>query len=125
VPNITPGRGLTIGLFQALALIPGMSRSGSTIAGGLLMGLTREEAARFAFLLSIPVILGAGSLKALELGSAGVLLGQWVPLSLAFLVAFLSGVGAIFFLLRFLRTNSLMVFVYYRLALAALILLLL
>lgn len=116
-------RGVTIGCFQALALVPGMSRSGSTISGGLLLGLSREEAARFAFLLSIPIILGAGSMKALELGSAGFLLEHAIALSLAFVAAFLSGIGAIFFLLRYLKTHSLMVFVYYRLALAALILL--
>lgn len=115
-------RGATIGLFQALALIPGISRSGATISGGLLLGLKREEAARFAFLLSFPIILGAGLLKLSSLFETGVLSSSGGPIAVAFVAAFVSGLGAIFFLMRFLKNNTLDVFIVYRLLLAAAIL---
>lgn len=115
-------KGVAIGFFQALALIPGVSRSGATISGGLLLGLSREEAARFAFLLSFPVILGAGILKLFDLEAAGVLAAEGGPIAASAVAAFASGMGAIHFLLRFLKTHTLDVFIVYRLALAALIL---
>lgn len=118
-------KGIIIGFFQALALIPGVSRSGSTISGGLLLGLTRENAARFAFLLSFPVILGAGLLKLFELGEAGILVSSGGMIAASALTAFLSGMFAIHFLLKFLKTHTLDVFIVYRLLLAVLILFLL
>jgi undecaprenyl-diphosphatase len=120
--ELTHGRGFVVGCFQALALLPGMSRSGSTISGGMLLGLSREEAARFAFLLSLPIIIGAGSLKLLELGGAALPAGEWGMIALAAIASFGSGVAAIHYLLRFLKNHSLMVFVVYRLALAAVVL---
>jgi undecaprenyl-diphosphatase len=114
-------RGLYIGLFQSLALIPGMSRSGMTISGGMLLGLGRAEAASFGFLLGVPLFLGAGTKKFLELGSAGMLTDMSMSLIVGVLAAFATAILVIHYLLRFLRTHTLYVFVWYRLALAALI----
>lgn len=116
-------KGVAIGFFQALALIPGVSRSGATISGGLLLGLTREDAARFAFLLSFPVILGAGLLKLFELSSAGTLVESGFSIALGAIAAFVTGLLAIHYLLKYLRSHTLGVFVVYRLGLAAIILL--
>src|SRR3989344_5842328 len=121
--KLTISKGFAIGLFQALALIPGMSRSGMTISGGLFLGLTREEATRFGFLLSFPIIVGSGLKKLLELWSSGVLVAEGAVISLAAIAAFLSGLLAIHFMIRFVRTHSLIPFVVYRLALAAVVLL--
>lgn len=115
--EMTLRKGLQIGLFQALALIPGMSRSGATIAGGMLLGLTRQEAARFAFLLAIPVIVGAGSLKLLELIRSPEEV-VWTSILIGAGAAFLSGFAAIHFLIGFVRKNSLWPFIWYRIILA-------
>lgn len=123
--TLTVGRGVIIGFFQALALIPGMSRSGYTISGGLLLGLTREASARFAFLLSFPVILGAGTLELFELESAGVVASSGPLIALAAISAFVSGISAIHFLMRYLKNNSLDIFIIYRVVLAITILVLL
>lgn len=114
-------KGIVIGCFQALALVPGMSRSGMSISGGLLMGLTREEATRFAFLLSAPIIFGAGGKELFSLYSAGALSADPVPMLVAVVTAFLAGLFSIHFMLKFLRTHTLMTFVWYRLALAGVI----
>lgn len=114
-------RGFVIGLFQSLALIPGMSRSGMTIAGGLFMGLTREAAARFGFLLSVPIILGSGVKKFGELGLDGTLDAVGPALLVGSAVAFIAGLAAIHVLLLFVRTQPLYAFVVYRVALAAVI----
>ncbi len=119
---LTFRKAFAIGCFQALALVPGMSRSGATISGGMLLGLTREHAARFAFLLMIPIVFGAGSKKLLELGGAGMAESEWHMLALASLAAFMSGIASIHYLLRFLRHHSLFVFVAYRLLLACAVL---
>jgi undecaprenyl-diphosphatase len=119
--DVTPRMGFRIGFFQALALMPGMSRSGMAISGGLLLGLTREQAARFAFLLSFPVILGAGGLSALQLGVEGVLTEMGLSLIAAALAAFITGWLAIHYLLKYLRTHTLGIFVVYRVALALVI----
>ncbi|MBI3993263.1 MAG: undecaprenyl-diphosphatase UppP [Candidatus Lambdaproteobacteria bacterium] len=112
---------LAIGLWQALALIPGTSRSGATILGGLLAGLRREDAARFSFLLGVPAILGSGLLELHALLSHGA--GNGGPaLLLGLAVSALSGYAAIGFLLRFLRTHSTAAFIVYRLALGGLVL---
>lgn len=112
------GDALAVGFAQVLALIPGSSRSGSTIMGGLFAGLTRETAARFSFLLSIPAIAASG---ALELREAIEKLpgGSFLPLTVATLVSGLIGYASIWFLLRFLRTHSTGVFVVYRLIVGA------
>jgi len=118
----TASEGLGIGFFQALALVPGMSRSGMTIVGGMLLGLTRAEAARFGFLLSLPIILGAGGRSAFELGLSGVFAELGVPLFFAALAAFATAMLAIHYLLKYLREHTLAIFVVYRLALAAIVL---
>ncbi len=115
-------RGFMVGLFQVLAFFPGMSRSGITISGGLFVGLSREAAARFSFLLSIPILFGSGLFTALDIGQAG-LLNLGTDTIVGSVVAFGVGLVAIHWLLRFLRSRSLMVFVWYRLVLAGFLLL--
>jgi len=120
VPNIK--NALFIGLFQSLALIPGMSRSGMAMSGGMLLGLSRENATRFAFLIAVPLLLGAGGKKILELGADGALFSEWMALAAGAASAFIVGILVIHYLLKFVRTHSLMVFVWYRLLLAAFVL---
>lgn len=115
--KITIRKGLLIGCFQCLALIPGMSRSGASIVGGMFLGLTRSEAARFSFLLAIPVILGSGLKKLLELMMAGNSV-EWSGLILAAAIAFFSGLFAIHFMLSFVRRHTLWPFIWYRVVLA-------
>ena len=112
---------LAVGCAQVLALIPGSSRSGSTIMGGLFAGETRETAARFSFLLSIPAIAASGLL---ELKEALTKLpdGSYGPLAVATLVSAIVGYASIWFLLRFLRTHSTGVFIVYRLVVGGFIL---
>ena len=112
---------LAIGLSQALALLPGISRSGATISTGLLLGLTRESAARFSFLLATPITLGAGLYGSRHLLDASHTGGEWLAIGVGFVAAAVSGMLAIGFLLRWLRTRSVTVFSVYRLAFAALI----
>jgi undecaprenyl-diphosphatase len=110
--------GLIIGLAQALALFPGISRSGITLAAGLFRGLERESAARFAFLMGIPIIAGAGLWKMREIisGDAGSV--DLVVLAAGVLAAAISGWLAIGVLLRYLRSHTLFVFIVYRLVAA-------
>ncbi|CAN5447255.1 undecaprenyl-diphosphatase UppP [soil metagenome] len=119
-----PADGLVIGAAQALALFPGISRSGVTIAAGLVLGLEREAAARFAFLMGIPIIAGAGIWKTRELvsGPAGQI--DLAVLAAGVVAAAVSGWLAISLLLRYLRTHSTGVFIAYRLGAAAVFLLL-
>jgi undecaprenyl-diphosphatase len=116
---LTVRKGVAIGLFQTLALVPGVSRSGATISGGLLLGLDRATAARFSFLLAFPAILGSGLKKLLELGADPALSTVAVPLGVSFVTAFVVGLACIHWLLRYLRTHSLRPFIWYRVALAA------
>ena len=111
-----------IGLAQALALIPGISRSGISISAGLFAGLDRESAARFSFLMATPITAGAGifELRKLLTGEAGVDVSL-APLIAGMIAALAAGLLAIAGLLRFLRTNPTTVFVLYRLALAAVV----
>ena len=112
--------GLMIGLAQALALIPGISRSGATISGGLLLGFRRESAARFGFLLGIPAIAGAGTIQLRRLLESSEDLAASAPLLLIGVVsAFISGLFAIKLLFRILDGGSTRIFVAYRLAFAA------
>jgi undecaprenyl-diphosphatase len=110
--------GLLIGLAQALALFPGISRSGITLAAGLFRGLDRESAARFAFLMGIPIIAGAGLWKARELVGSEAGSVDWSVLFAGVVSAAISGWIAIGVLLRYLRTHSTMVFIAYRLVAA-------
>lgn len=121
--RVTLGQALTVGCAQAVALVPGTSRSGITITAGLLGGIDRATAARFAFLLGIPITAGAGGLKALHLLKAGVPPGEGGPLAAALAMAFVSGWFAVWFLVSYLKTRSLRPFVVYRLLLALVILL--
>lgn len=115
--KMTLQKGFKIGLFQALALIPGVSRSGATISGGMLLGLSREEAARFAFLLAVPVILGAGAKKLLELlANDGTI--AWTVVGIGAATAFVTGLAAIHFMLGFVKKHSLWPFIWYRIILA-------
>jgi undecaprenyl-diphosphatase len=115
--------GLVYGACQALALIPGVSRSGATISGGLFMGYTREAATRYAFLLAIPAVMGAGFYQALDIGSDPAV--AWGPTILATAIAFAVGLAVIAWLLRYVATKSYMPFVIYRIALGTLLLVLL
>ena len=112
---------VVVGLAQATALIPGVSRSGITIVAGLTTGLSRETAARFSFLLGAPVIAGAGLLKAGQLLGAGLDAAQIAPFLAGMVMAFAVGYGAIALLLAYVRERPLHIFVIYRLGLAALI----
>lgn len=108
------GDALAVGLAQVLALVPGSSRSGSTIMGGLFAGLNRETAARFSFLLSIPAIAASGLLELRE-AIHKLPEGTFVPLVVATIVSGLVGYASIWFLLRYLRKHSTAIFVAYRL----------
>lgn len=115
------GEALIVGIFQVFALIPGSSRSGTTITGALVAGMTRETAARFSFLLSIPAIGGSGLI---ELREALHLLNEtsMANLLVATLVSAIVGYGSIAFLLNYLRRRSASVFVVYRLLVGAAVL---
>ncbi len=115
---------IVIGIAQAFALIPGSSRSGTTITGGLFMGLNREAAARFSFLLSIPAVLASGLLELYE-SLKYIDPSMSVNLIISTIVAGISGYAAIDFLLKYLKKNSTFIFVYYRIALGLLIFILL
>lgn len=111
-----------IGCFQTLALIPGVSRSGSTISGGLLFGLTRESAARFSFLLSLPIITGSGLKMLYDAAKHGTAIdATWLQLGIGFLLSFIVGLACIRFLMRYLKTHTLLAFAWYRLALAGIV----
>lgn len=112
------GDALSMGCAQVLALIPGSSRSGSTIMGGLFSGLTREAAARFSFLLSIPAIAASGLLELKE-AIHKLPAGSALPLIVATIVSGVVGYASIWFLLRYLRTHSTGVFIAYRLVVGA------
>jgi len=120
--EISVKNGFVVGLFQCLALVPGMSRSGSTISGGLFAGLTREVAARFSFLLSLPIIFGSGLKKVFDLYQGGLLYQAESSLIIASIFAFISGLLAIHFLIKFLKNHSLNYFGVYRIILAVIIL---
>ena len=115
--------GIKIGFFQCLALVPGVSRSGATISGGLLQGLTRAEATRFSFLLSFPIIVGAGLKEMIPLFKSGVVMTA--PFTVGFVTAFLVGLACIHGLMKYLKNHSLLIFIWYRIVFAVLILVLL
>ncbi|MCB9810778.1 MAG: undecaprenyl-diphosphatase UppP [Candidatus Nomurabacteria bacterium] len=115
--TITVRRGWQVGLFQALALLPGFSRSGATLAGGMLLGLTRYEAARFSFLLAIPITLGFGTKKLLDLL---VIEGEvnWLPIMLGASISFVTALIVIHFFLAFIRRYTLWPFIWYSIVLS-------
>jgi undecaprenyl-diphosphatase len=117
---ITVRRGLLVGLFQALALLPGISRSGATLAGGMLLGLSRLEAARFSFLLAIPITLGVGIKKLLDLM---VIEGDvvWLPIMIGAAMSFVSALIVIHYFLAFIRRYTLWPFIWYSITLSCLV----
>ena len=122
VEGLTFPIAIGIGAAQAVALIPGISRSGISISAGLFAGLDREAAARFAFLMATPITAGAGlwEFRKIVTGEAGVDL-PLLPLAAGMIAALLAGLAAISILLHYLRTHGTGVFVAYRIALAALV----
>jgi len=114
--NITLRTAFGIGVAQALALVPGVSRSGSTITAGLFLGLKREAAARFSFLLSTPIVLGAGLKKLYDMlqGTEGITADQTGGFIVGFLAAAISGFLCIFFHMRYLQRRSTAPFIWYR-----------
>lgn len=106
--------GLLYGICQAMALIPGVSRSGATISGGLLMGYTRESAARYSFLLAIPAVLASGVFELKDAGEGHV---SWGPTLFATLIAFVVGYAVIAWFMKFISHKSFMPFVIYRILL--------
>ena len=119
ISSMTTRNAFALGCAQALALIPGVSRSGATITMGLTLGYTREAATRYAFLLAIPAVLGSGFYEATRIGDDPQV--AWGQTLVATAIAFTVGYAVIAWLLRYLRTGSYLPFVAYRLALAALI----
>jgi undecaprenyl-diphosphatase len=120
--DITARDAAVIGLAQACALVPGVSRSGSTITAGLFAGFDRASAARYSFLLSVPAVVLSGLFELRKIGDgdgAGT-----VPTIIATLVAFVVGYASIAWLLRYLTSHSTVVFVIYRVALGALVIVL-
>jgi undecaprenyl-diphosphatase len=111
--------GLIFGICQAMALIPGVSRSGATISGGLLMGYTREAAARYSFLLAIPAVLASGLFELKEASESGHV--AWPQTIFATIVAFAVGYAVISWFMKFITTKSFMPFVIYRLLLGILL----
>jgi len=107
------GKVLVIGLFQAVALLPGISRSGATIAAGLGVGLRRDASATFAFLLAIPAIAGAGLLESIEVFEAGSTGTSPGLLAVGFLVSMVVGLGSLALLIRFVQQGRLSMFAYY------------
>ncbi|MEE2037312.1 undecaprenyl-diphosphate phosphatase [Nocardiopsis sp. CT-R113] len=118
--DLTLGRGLVFGLFQCLALVPGVSRSGATITGGRLLGFTRPAAAEFAFLIAMPAVFASGLYKMLDIG--GNEYAGWGATIVGTLVAFVVGYVVIAWLMRFISTHSFMPFVVYRIILGIVIL---
>jgi len=123
--TLTPRNSVLIGFFQSLAFIPGMSRSGGTISGGLILGLNRSEAVRFSFLVGIPIMLGAGLKSIIDLPPGISFSAFGLPVFIGGVVAFASGLASIYFLVRYLKGHSLNAFIIYRIALALVILLVL
>ncbi|MGE5381344.1 MAG: undecaprenyl-diphosphatase UppP [Methylocystaceae bacterium] len=118
--HIKLGTALTIGLSQALAIIPGVSRSGVTMTAALLLGLKREEAARFSFLLSTPIIFGAGIMKVPDVVSHPELITTHFMIGIV--VSAIAGLLSIGFLLKFLQTRNFLPFAWYRFILGAVVL---
>ena len=114
LPELTVRHGVVFGLAQAMALIPGVSRSGGTITAGLFLGYTRSAAARYSFLLAIPAVLGSGAYQVQQSIGSDV---QWGPTLLATVIAFGVGYVVIAWLLRYLDNGSFTPFVVYRVAL--------
>ena len=110
-----------IGLFQMLALIPGTSRSGSTVMGGRMLGVSKEAVSEFSFFMAVPIMAGATLLKLLKVGFSFSLF-EWIILAVGTLVAFVVSVISIKFLMNYIKKHSFKVFGYYRIVLGILVL---
>jgi undecaprenyl-diphosphatase len=110
---------IAIGMAQAMALVPGVSRSGATLTAGLFLGFDRPSAARYSFLLSVPAVVLSGLYELRKIGGEGDV--GFVPTAIATLMAFIAGYAAIAFMLRWLATHSTAIFVVYRVALGSLV----
>ena len=121
LPDLTVKHGVIYGLAQAMALIPGVSRSGGTITAGRFLGYSRSAAAEYSFLLAVPAVLGSGFFQAYKSLDGGV---EWGPTILATVIAFGVGFAVIAWLLRYLTRGSFTPFVVYRVALGLLVLVL-
>ena len=108
---------ITVGVAQALAIVPGVSRSGITITAGLFRNFNRETAARFSFYLSTPIIAGAVAKKSLDVIKAGATIDQLTPFIVGILASAIVGYLAIAFMMRYLQTRTTYLFIYYRIAL--------
>ena len=117
--RITAATRIVIGFAQALALVPGVSRSGATLTAGLFLGFDRTSAARYSFLLSVPAVVLSGLFELRKIGDEGG--AGAVPTAIATLLAFIVGYASIAFLLRWLTSHSTAVFVVYRVALGSLV----
>ncbi|MEM8601614.1 MAG: undecaprenyl-diphosphate phosphatase [Bacteroidota bacterium] len=110
--HLSPGKAFLVGVAQSMAMIPGISRSGSTICTAIYLNVDRREAADFSFLMLLPVILGATLLKTLDLLETGATV-DWVPLLVGTAVAYVSGVWAIKVVIDFVKRGKLQYFAYY------------
>jgi len=119
--DISGPAAVTIGFTQALALVPGISRSGATLTAGLALGLKREAAARFSFLLATPITFGAGLYGSRRLFEESLTTNEWLAIGVGFVSAAVAGLLAIGFLLAWLRRRSVAAFSLYRLGFAILI----
>ncbi|MFJ3234119.1 undecaprenyl-diphosphate phosphatase [Streptomyces sp. NPDC086787] len=120
--NLSVKDGLIYGLCQACALIPGVSRSGATISGGLFMGYRREAAARYSFLLAVPAVLASGAFEVKDAMGTGHV--SWGPTLFATVIAFASGYAVIAWFMKWISNKSFMPFVWYRIALGVLLIVL-
>lgn len=121
--NVTLKQAMIIGVFQCLAIVPGMSRSASTIIGGWVAGLTTVAAAEFSFFLAIPVMIGMSTLKIIKIGGFSSMTSvELVSLAVGFLVAFLVALIVIRIFISYLQTRPMKVFVYYRMIFAIIVL---
>lgn len=123
--ELPPPRALTVGMIQILALIPGVSRSGSTIIAGRLMGLPGAKAAEYSFLVSLPIMLGVTLKLILGSDERAYFFAHLEPVILGNIAAFISGILAVGFLMRYLSAHSLAVFGWYRIGLASVVTLIL
>jgi undecaprenyl-diphosphatase len=118
--HLTVKHGLGYGFAQALAIVPGVSRSGGTVSAGLLLGYTRADATEYAFLLAVPAVFGSGLYKLTDIGKNGQS-AQWGPTILATLIAFAVGYAVIAWLMSYIKTKTYLPFVVYRIALGVLL----
>lgn len=127
IPELTDGDSVKLGLFQSLAMIPGVSRSGATIVGGLLLGLKKSEAAEFSFFLAVPTMAAATGYKFLKMLRGGVVFQQeqWVLLAIGFVVSFIVAGIAIKGFIGFVQHRGFAVFGWYRIVLGAILLVML